>query len=374
MRAFLILFLLVAARASWAQGAPEQLSPPPPPPPATAPPLVEAPEEPEAEPPPPPPQTSTSESYASEVSSASHLIVLEQGERLRVEMPEGVSISGQLVSLMPGALSLKAEPEQVLTILLSDVQELETRKRAPGYGALVGGGLGAASGAVLTALLCIALAEGGDDNAGGCAIVGGVVVGAIGAGVGALVGLALPRWSTVYEREQGPLSIRMNKPDESWFSGKGPVGEVGLQFGYARDAGNSSVTSGWGGRLHLLALLGPYVALGPEVAWYDLGTEVSPNPFGNPFPQERHLFQLGGLARVGMELGPTRTSALLGMGLHDNRSGQLGATVGAEVELALWESIPPVAVDVRYHFSVDRDEFEPIQNFLSFGLGTRLRW
>jgi hypothetical protein len=75
-----------------------------------------------------------------------------------------------------------------------------------------------------------------------------------------------------------------------------------------------------------------------------------------------------------MEVGPTRTSVLLGLGLQDSRNGQLGASLGGEIELRLWEHVPPMAVEVRYSFPVDRDEFEPIQNFLSFGLGTRLRW
>ncbi|WP_224247824.1 hypothetical protein [Hyalangium gracile] len=366
MRNCLLLFLLVAAPAAWAQVAPENLPPPPPPPPQTAPPLVEAPEEPE-----PPPASVQS-------TGTGRALVVKPGERLRVETTQGQTASGELVSLMPGALSLQASPEQVLTILLRDVQELETRKRAPGHGALVGGGAGAVSGGLLLALLCVAFAEGGDDTGLACGGVGALIGGAIGAGIGAVVGLAVPRWSTIYEKEDGPLALRLREPEDDalqgWFSGDGPVGEVGLQLGYARNLGSSGATNGWGGRLHLLALLGPYLAVGPEVAWYsNVGSETFVPAEGPVFQSEHSLFQLGGLIRGGVEIGPTRTSALLWLGLTDNQTGHVGAAAGGEVELNLLAQVP-VVVDVRYHFQVARDEFESVQRFLTFGLGSRARW
>ena len=173
--------------------------------------------------------------------------------------------------------------------------------------------------------------------------------------------------------------LRLKEADEGgvshWFSGQGPVGEVGFQLGYGRDLGIGQPTQGWGGRLHLLALLGPYVAVGPEVAWYsNIGTETVVSPFGPPFRDEHHLFQLGGLLRGGVEIGPTRTAVLVGLGLHDNRTGHVGVSLGGEVELDLGEHAPPLAVEVRYHFPFDRDESEPVEKFLTFGLGTRLRW
>jgi hypothetical protein len=44
------------------------------------------------------------------------------------------------------------------------------------------------------------------------------------------------------------------------------------------------------------------------------------------------------------------------------------------VEVSPWDELPPVVFDVRYHLPVDRNEFEPVEKFLTFGLGTRLRW
>ncbi len=359
MRLWLSLFLLVSLHAAQAQE---------PAPPASAPPLVQAPSEPE----PPPLLMDFSPHYT---------LVLERGVRVRVETGPGERQSGELMSLTPGALSLQSSPEQVLNFLLTDVQRLETRKRAPGYGALIGGGTGTVLGSLSFALLCLAIADGGNSGAGGCAVVGGLVVGALGAGVGALLGLAVPRWSTVYEKaEQGPLALRLTEPPDDeeishWFSGRGPVGEVGIQLGYGRDLGISQPTEGWGGRFHLLALVGPYFAIGPEVAWYShIGTATVGQPSGQVLLMKHHLTQVLGLARAGVEIGPTRTAVLVGMGLQDARSDHLGASVGGEVELDLGQRVPPVAVEVRYHFPLSRNDFEPVEQFLTFGLGSRLRW
>lgn len=365
MRFGLILLLLVSPQTARAQEADSEAQEPPPP--ALAPPLVQAPSA--LEPPP-----------LNLDSSTRYMLVLEPGERLRVETAGGESQSGELVSLMPGALSLQTSPEQVVNFLVTDVQRLETRKRSPGYGALIGGGSGAALGALSFAFLCVLASEGDDGGAGGCALAGGLVVGALGAGVGTLLGLAVPRWATLYDKEeQGPLALSLKEPSgdgsSHWFSGRGPVGEVGLQLGYGRDMGIAQPTQGWGGRLHLLALVGPYFAVGPEVAWYShIGTEAFVSRSGPPFVDHRSLFQLGALVRAGVQIGPTRTSALLGLGLHDNRTSHVGASAGGEVELELGKSAPPLVLDVRYHLPVGRDDFEPVGRFLTFGVGSRVRW
>jgi hypothetical protein len=285
--------------------------------------------------------------------------------------------SGELVRLTPEALSLQAEPEQVMTFLLADVQRLELRKRAPGLGALVGLGAGALAGGLFLGLLCGSIE--GDPFIPTCAGGGALIGGTLGAGAGVLLGLAVPRWSTVYEKgEQGPLSLRLKEPEEGstlarWFSGSGPMGEVGLQLGYARDVGISQPTEGWGGRLHLLALIGPYLALGPEVAWYDhVGSESILVGNGQVLRSERSLFQFGGLVRAGVEVGPTWTALLAGLALYESRQGHAGASVGGEVELRLWERLPPLALDVRYHINIDELQSDP--DYLTFGLGSRLRW
>jgi hypothetical protein len=36
--------------------------------------------------------------------------------------------------------------------------------------------------------------------------------------------------------------------------------------------------------------------------------------------------------------------------------------------------LPPLAVNVRYDFDLDRNELEASQKFLTFGLSSRLQW
>jgi hypothetical protein len=364
MRPWLILSLLVSLQAASAQEANSQGEAPP----ALelAPPLVKAPAEPEQP------------SLVMDLSPR-YSLELEQGERVRVGTTKGELQSGEVISLMPGTLSLQASPGQVLNFLPTDVQRLETRERSPGRGALIGGSSGVVLGGLSFAFLCLAFSEGDGGDAGGCALAGGAVVGALGAGFGALLGLALPHWSTVYDKsEHGELALSVKQPEEGGlthaFSGKGLVGELGLQLGYGRVVDTAFPTEGVGSRLHLLAQLGPHFAIGPEVAWYShLGSETTVEPFG-VIHENHSLFQLGGLMRGGVEIGPTRTALLLGLGLHDNRTTHLGGSVGGEVELDLGEGLPPLALDVRYHLPLTSTESSAVEKFLTFGVGSRLRW
>jgi hypothetical protein len=120
----LLLWVLVVAPGAWAQGASANTSVPPPPDAPLVPPLVRAPAEPEPEPEP-----------IAVPEFMPRALVLKQGEWVRVELkgaPE--SQSGELVSLKPGALSLRTSHEEVLNLVLTDVLLLETRKRAVGHG------------------------------------------------------------------------------------------------------------------------------------------------------------------------------------------------------------------------------------------------
>ena len=90
----------------------------------------------------------------------------------------------------------------------SDVEQVETPGNACGTGALVGACIGFAAGAFLG----VAAASGGfgaepADASGGEGAVavlgGGTLVAVFGAGVGALIGLAIPKWHTAYRRTVG---------------------------------------------------------------------------------------------------------------------------------------------------------------------------
>lgn len=362
MRCFLLACLLAALSAR-AQGAPvpaERSQSPAPPPPEAAPPLVQAPG-PELGLPP-----------LSEGQPRS----LRRGARLRVETQSGQSHSGKLVSLEPGALSLQADPQQAVSLLLADVQRLETRERAVVPGLVTGGVIGAVSGGLFLGMLCAFTGEGADVLP--CLAGGGLLGGAAGIGAGAVIGLAVPRWSTRYEKEKhGQLVLRLTEPEDDvlahWFSGADLMGELGLQLGYARDMGLAQPTDGWGGRAHLLVLIGPYVGLGPELAWYGGVGTVRRVSNSHTTVVRDALWQLGALLRVGSELGPVRASVLGGLDFSDNRTGHAGTSVGGELEVLLGERLP-VALDVRYHFNIEREEAHPDPDYVTLGVGSRLRW
>jgi len=146
-----------------------------------------------------------------------------------------------------------------------------------------------------------------------------------------------------------------------------------VQLGYARDMGIPQPTDGWGGRARLLVLIGPYLGLGPEAAWYS-GVGTFTQVSNSETTVVRHsLWQLGALLRLGSEVGPVRAAFLGGLGLSDNRTGHAGGSVGGEVEALLGGRLP-VALEVRYHFNLEREEAHPDPDYLSMGAGSRVRW
>lgn len=148
--------------------------------------------------------------------------------------------------------------------------------------------------------------------------------------------------------------------------------ELGLQAGYAWGTDSEAIVHGGpGARVHLLARLGPYLALGPEAALYARAGsrwQIGAGEVGT-FHNEA-LFQLGGVVRAGLPLGRVRPALVGGLGWYRAENSRLGFSVGAEVELRLVDGLPLV-VDARYH-----DDFEGVSsaNFKTLGLGTRLSW
>jgi hypothetical protein len=344
MRAFLFLLCFVTGSAL-AQEAP---------------PLVRA--QPEAPPPPSAP------------------IELVLGEEVRVETPTR-ELSGAFRLLESGALSLQGESEQVESVLVAEVQRLSVRRRAVLPGLLIGGGTGAVVVAAYGVFVCAILAESQAPltSFAGCGLVGALIGTVFGGSVGALLGLALPRWPTLYEREeQGGRSPRLvsarSAPStlERWLFHPGPLGELGLRLEYAGELGGSHPDWGPGFRLHLLTRLGPSLALGPEVALHArVGSETSSGPEGT-FTREAPLFQLGGVVRAGAHFGIVRPALVLGLAWYAGEFSHLGGSVGAEVELHALKGIPLVLA-ARYHDNLQRlGGADP--SYVSFGVGSRLVW
>ncbi|SET60895.1 hypothetical protein [Stigmatella erecta] len=307
-------------------------------------------------------------------------VALKPGMQVRIGLEGGQRHAGKVVSLLPDSLWLQTGSEPALNLLLGDVQRLEVRKRSAEEGAVVGFGVGGLAGGIFLAVLCSDAEEKGQNSVGGCASIGSLLGGLLGAGAGALIGLLVPHWSTLYERgDQGPLSLRSGEePRQVPRAPEGPrphfVGEVGVALGLAQERGSAQSNQGWGGRLHLLALLGSHVSLGPEAAWYStIGSRTTVSN-GQTSRVKHSLLQLGGLMRLGTELGPTRVSLLAGLAFYNNQSGHAGASVGGEMELPLWEALPPVALDVRYHVNLEGEPAHPDPNVLTLGIGPRLRW
>jgi hypothetical protein len=122
-------------------------------------------------------------------------------------------------------------------------------------------------------------------------------------------------------------------------------------------------------------LAGSHFAIGPEFAVYaNVGDENQDIGNGQIARRERYLVQFQGLVRGGAQVGPTRLGLLAGLGVHANRNSHFGGTVGAEVEMRLFERLPPMALEARYHINLDKHGTVPRQDFLSIGVGSRVRW
>jgi hypothetical protein len=304
---------------------------------------------------------------------------------VRIGLEGGQRQTGEVVRLEPDSLWLQTGSGPALNLLLRDVQRLEVRQQSVEDGAVVGFGVGGLAGGLFLAIRCQEDRDNRQTSVGGCASLGSLLGGLVGAGAGALVGLLVPQWSKRYERgNQGPPSLLLGEAPQPVPVPRTPekprprfTGEVGAALALAQERGSAQSNQGLGGRLHLLAFLGPHVAIGPEAAWYShIGsrTDVSVSP-GQDSHVQRSLFHLGGLLRVGREFGEARVSLLGGLAFARSLSNHASASVGGEAELPLWgEALPPVALDVRYHMNLGEAPAHPDPNVLSIGLGTRLRW
>ena len=120
---------------------------------------------------------------------------LEAGQRLRVELAERRH-EGRLVGFHADSVVIgSGAAGAYVTVPVGELGRLWTRGNSAGTGALVGGGAGLLVGGLFGAWLgTFACSETSED----CALEGALAVGGLGlaggAGVGALVGLVIPRW------------------------------------------------------------------------------------------------------------------------------------------------------------------------------------
>jgi hypothetical protein len=148
--------------------------------------------------------------------------------------------------------------------------------------------------------------------------------------------------------------------------------ELGLQVGYALkyDDGENYGMGGMGLRLQWLERLGSYIALGLEAALYKhAGSSLYVNSDDHHFIiTYRPLFQLGGVGRIGVDLGRVRPSLLVGLGWYKARSHQLGYSGGTEVAVRIMDKALLV-LDARLH-----NDGDDHAHYRTLGLGLRLVW
>jgi len=149
--------------------------------------------------------------------------------------------------------------------------------------------------------------------------------------------------------------------------------ELGLQAGYAWGTDNEAIVhDGGGARLQLLARLGSYVALGPEVALYaHAGSRIQIDAGEVGHLKNEALFQLGGVVRLVAYVGRVSPAFVGGLAWYRAEDSRIGFSVGVEVGLNFVDWLPLV-VDARYHDDFDIDQAN--NNFRTLGLGTRLSW
>jgi hypothetical protein len=131
---------------------------------------------------------------------------LEVGDPLRVVREKGAQqakLEGRLLEWSARSITMEVSsikpPEQVP---VSEILELSVVKRSPGYGALVGTGAGILLGTFAGLSICgyFEGSVGSDDQCELNALTSALGGAVLGAGVGALLGLTIPRWESVYER------------------------------------------------------------------------------------------------------------------------------------------------------------------------------
>ncbi len=124
------------------------------------------------------------------------LDTLTPGSHIRVDFG-GEHAEGKLRERTRFGLVLTDDGSET-TVETGSVEGLWVRDRFTGQGALLGGVLGLAAGAGLGSAISHAGCDTGDCQELEAVVIGGLVVGAVGALVGGLTGTLITRWDQVY--------------------------------------------------------------------------------------------------------------------------------------------------------------------------------
>jgi hypothetical protein len=300
-------------------------------------------------------------------------LVLEPGKPVRI-MREDVRLEGLVLETNGRFLTLDTGAIESEQILLSNVAELSVRKRAVVPGTLIGAGAGFVGGALLGLYGCGIIEYSSTGDCLAFAGLGGSAIGLMGAGVGAVVGLLIPRWVSVYDRgRDGQLILAERQAPEELMEDLQVEGEVlplrrhfaqlGLMASGVLMIKEPIDAIAPGARVQALLRLGTHVAVGPDVAFHYLSRGLDGFFLHDP------MFSLGVLMRATPRPSVLTPAALVGFSIHT--VGQpVTYSVGVGADWAAPEG-PPLTFELRWHqFNVPWKDGRQ----LTLGLGTRLFW
>lgn len=293
---------------------------------------------------------------------------LRAGTQVRLELRDGSRQRGVFQWARPDGIGLG--DSAVRTVPLADISRLWQRKRAVGAGAITGGIIGLGTGAFF-GLIATALCEYDCASTGSGIAFGGLLGAAFGAGTGAMIGAAIPRWSTVYRRGRttapagAPPAYAGNQeqPAPRRHIGEFSVLAVAGGGGYPADMTQLLPPDRggvFGGEIGLAFRAGP-LSLGPEFSI---------------LRGDHRIWTLGGMARLalgGREPGrKVAPHIVAGLGAYSWQTGidqtLLTASIGAGIT-----SARGLRLEARWHPSLQNTGTAKPALF-TVGAGYRVTW
>jgi hypothetical protein len=241
----------------------------------------------------------------------------------------------------------------------------QIRGRATGVGAATGAAVVGGAGLLLGIVLCAAMApdEHLCDTAGdGVAVVGAFALtsAAVGGIAGGIIGAALP-----WRHDAGDSHF--------WQRADGPLGTLGLQLGGTHVNGAANVEPvSLASRVSLLAQLGPFWAVGPELGFYPQHRAVSSEARARQEPDiARGVLALGLAARVGLPLAAFYPYLIGGAAYYADHA-DLAANFGVGSERRLSAGMN-LAAEIRLH-SAGGGQLSAHSSFVTGTAGVSWRW
>jgi hypothetical protein len=122
------------------------------------------------------------------------LVKVPRGKTIRVGTRSSQLHTGRLADFDAAMLKLESEDRPLITVRLDEITWLRVRGRSTTTGAVIGGVAGLAFGVLAGVVVARIADEDGDpEYASAIAVLGGVFTVA-GAGTGAIIGTAIPKW------------------------------------------------------------------------------------------------------------------------------------------------------------------------------------